>query len=66
MRCNDQRYRALERAGCGITDEEARKGWHFCDEWDGMLLHPSMEAEWESCACFTPETKARYESLYWG
>lgn len=34
-----------------LTPEEVAEGWHFCDDWDGLLVHPTM-IEAESCYCF--------------
>lgn len=36
-----------------ITPEEAAEGWHFCDDWDGLLVHPTMQ-EYEACGCNIP------------
>lgn len=34
-----------------LTDEEIEEGWHFCPEWDGLLIGPGM-MEWEEhCEC---------------
>jgi hypothetical protein len=34
-----------------LTEEEINAGWHFCPEWDGLLIGPGM-AEYESfCSC---------------
>lgn len=47
------RYAELES---GITDakltrSEIDEGWHFCREWDGMLVGPGMP-EMKACGCF--------------
>jgi hypothetical protein len=34
----------------GLTDREFANGWHFCFEWDGLLIHPSWP-EAECCRC---------------
>lgn len=34
--------------GRKLTDEETAEGWHFCPEWDGLLIGPGME---ETCSC---------------
>ena len=31
-----------------LTAEEIAAGWHFCMEWDGLLVGPGME-ELEMC-----------------
>ena len=47
----DERYKQLEKAAkVKLTEEEKQDGWHFCREWDGMLIHSSWP-EYESCIC---------------
>ena len=45
-----QRATALERGQAELTTEEKAEGWHFCNEWDGMLVHPDSP-EAEACDC---------------
>ena len=33
-----------------LTKEEIEAGWHYCHEWDGLLVGPGME-EMECCTC---------------
>ena len=33
-----------------IPAELVRKGWHYCAEWDGMLIHKTWP-EMEVCIC---------------
>ena len=33
-----------------LTEEEIKEGWHFCCEWDGLLIHPN-DPEYECCSC---------------
>lgn len=33
-----------------ITTDEWNEGWHFCDEWDGLLVGPGM-GEFAACQC---------------
>jgi hypothetical protein len=33
-----------------LTSEEIAEGWHFCREWDGLLIGPGMP-EMEACLC---------------
>jgi hypothetical protein len=40
-----------------LTDAERDEGWHFCYDWDGMLIHTS-DVEFEACQC---SFKARME-----
>lgn len=56
-----ERYRELNSAASGtLTAEEMRAGWHFCPDWDFLLINPS-EPEGESCCCapWTPEQIAK-------
>jgi len=38
-----------------LTLEEKNQGWHFCWEWDGLLVGPVKDSEWganpEKCLC---------------
>lgn len=49
-----------------LTKEEVEEGWHWCDAWDGLLLHPD-NAEFAYCTCEwmekfrTPERKEKAE-----
>lgn len=43
------RYRFLmNNDGESLTSQELADGWHFCFEWDGLLVGPGME---ERAAC---------------
>lgn len=33
-----------------LTSNELAEGWHFCPEWDDLLIGPGM-GETESCLC---------------
>lgn len=33
-----------------LTQEEIDEGWHFCADWDGLLIHKD-HPESESCSC---------------
>ena len=46
----EDRYRELDSFGAFLTDEEVMEGWHFCPDWDDMLVGPGMEAM-DSCLC---------------
>ena len=48
---DDERYKYLEVTGAPITDKEIQEGWHYCYEWDGMLINKSWP-EAECCKCF--------------
>jgi hypothetical protein len=46
------RYYALEmNILLELTAEEIAEGWHFCPDWDGMLLGPGMVEFNECCSC---------------
>lgn len=36
-----------------LTSEKLAEGWHFCPDWDGLLVGPGMK-ETESCNCGDP------------
>lgn len=36
-----------------LTPEEFAAGWHFCNDWDGLLIHAS-DPEAEACLCARP------------
>ena len=47
----DERWWALmEDDSLPLTDEEILQGWHFCPDWDGLLIGPGM-GEWDGCMC---------------
>jgi hypothetical protein len=33
-----------------LTADEIANGWHWCDEWDGLLIHAD-DREFEHCKC---------------
>lgn len=46
-----ERYQELENnSELNLTDEEYKKGWHFCISWDFMLIHKSWD-ENSRCKC---------------
>jgi hypothetical protein len=50
----EDRYQALMRDdSLRLEPEEIREGWHFCLDWDGLLIGPGMP-ELECCVCFDP------------
>lgn len=50
-----ERWEKLNREGKGLTLEEYKQGWHYCVEWDLMLVGPGM-CELEACHCSDPPT----------
>jgi hypothetical protein len=34
-----------------LTDSETAHGWHFCPEWDGLLIGPGMWEFEHCCPC---------------
>ena len=44
------RYAKLDKEGRGISMKELQEGWHFCEDWDGLLVGPGMP-EMECCHC---------------
>lgn len=47
-----------ENQSSQLTEEEIAEGWHFCLEWDGLLVGPGMQ-EMECCNCFEPAEKEK-------
>ncbi len=48
---NRERWNLLMRNdGEKISVDEISQGWHFCADWDGLLIGPGM-GEMESCEC---------------
>lgn len=46
-----ERYNELSQSGTlPLTPEEIAEGWHFCWEFDGLLIHPS-HPEAKFCTC---------------
>ena len=58
---NRERYTELDRSGTGLTPEEWDQGWHWCVEWDGLLVGPNTE-EALVCSCNHPVIEAWKES----
>ena len=39
-----ERYHELETdPKAKLTKEECKEGWHYCSDWDGMLVGPDGE-----------------------
>lgn len=53
----DALYAIINDSGTGLTPGHIAQGWHFCAEWDGLLIGPGM-GELAVCTCF-PEGDAR-------
>lgn len=34
-----------------LTEQELSEGWHWCFDFDGLLVGPAMEMEWSCCTC---------------
>lgn len=48
---NDERWKELMDASEPVlTPAEIIAGWHFCWDWDGLLVGPGM-MEKEFCTC---------------
>ena len=54
---NRERYIELDNSGTGLTKEEWEAGWHWCYEWDGMLVGPNTP-EALCCSCSHPAIEA--------
>ena len=58
---NRERYIELDRSGTGLTEQEWEEGWHWCNEWDGMLVGPNTD-EALVCSCSHPAIEKWKES----
>jgi len=53
----EQRYLELDRDyELDLTPEETKAGWHFCPDWDYLLIH-NRHVEIEGCCCNWKEGK---------
>lgn len=47
-----ERYNELmSNEDAKLTDEEIALGYHFCWDWDGLLIHKD-DPEAKCCSCF--------------
>lgn len=46
----EERWKALMSDDCDLTPDEIALGWHFCWDWDGLLIGPEM-GEIVHCTC---------------
>lgn len=49
-----QRYEKLMSRQARLTKAEVKEGWHYCPEWDGLLIHPS-DPEADFCTALQAE-----------
>lgn len=47
----EERYREVDANLAAITEAEFEAGWHFCAEWDGLLIGPGY-GELSCCTCY--------------
>ena len=61
---NRARQIELETTGCSLTREELREGWHFCPEWDFMIVNINdKRGEGAACTC-DPWTEREIEAAF--
>ena len=48
---SDRYHKLVANPAEKLTPQELTEGWHFCLDWDLLLVGPGME-EQESCCCF--------------
>jgi hypothetical protein len=50
---DNKRYREIENSDTAeLTAEEKAQGWHFCPDWDFMLVNSNdKEGEGAACTC---------------
>lgn len=56
-----QRYRLLEQGDAELTPEEISQGYHFCLEFDGLLIGPGC-SELDCCHCL-PKDHPVYQTI---
>jgi hypothetical protein len=44
----NERFDELMKTGGPLTDKELAAGWHFCPDWDYLLIRAASEGE---CIC---------------
>lgn len=50
---NEQVRQAIEVGLLHLNDNDISRGWHFCPDWDGMVIGPGMP-EMDGCTCELP------------
>jgi len=45
-----ERYNEIEYKNERLIKEEIDQGWHFCGDWDFLLIHITWP-EYEECTC---------------
>lgn len=57
-RLNDLYHDCIHVGELKLTQEEMAQGWHFCFDWDGLIVGPLKDSEWgddpERCLCGFP------------
>lgn len=49
-----ERHMHLDRSGDPLTAQELANGWHYCPDWDFLLVN-SNDDEGEGCGCTCKE-----------
>lgn len=58
----DDRWKSLmANDDLKLTDDEIALGWHFCTEFDGLLVGPEMY-ELKACNCL-PKDHSAYKTI---
>ena len=47
---NEQVRQAIEMGILVLNENDISRGWHFCPDWDDMVIGPGMP-EMEACTC---------------
>jgi len=48
------RKKILETTDAKLTKQEVEQGYHFCPDWDYMVICPD-DPEYEACLCIKTE-----------
>lgn len=46
-----------------LTPEEMAEGWHWCPEWDDLLIHPA-DGEYALCECSAHQQHKKSPEYY--
>ncbi len=55
----------MENYELDLTPEEIAEGWHWCSNWDGLLVGPGTE-ELKTCTCCKPVESVQLYVAMWG
>lgn len=48
---NERYAELMSNDELSLTDDEIKLGWHFCGDWDSLLIGPGCIGELSCCSC---------------